>query len=424
MTHDAQPESEIRSDAADAHARAFEISARYAGWRVAAASALGVFCASLVIVSFPVLFRSFAHEFGWSREAVSRAFALAAGTGAVCAVPLGILVNRVPVRRIVVPSAIVFGLGFASLAMLGPRLEHLYGVFALLGAAAMGTSPVAYGRTVSGWFRARRGLALAMLVAGGALGGVLHPPAMEHAIGAFGWRGACVALGAFVVLVGVPIVALLVREAPVSDATEADSWSKPRFGAALRSRAFVLLALGILGGTLVQNAVIVHLFALLTDRGFDGAEAARALSLMAAAAVVGRLVSGYCVDRVSPKLVAVVTLLLAAWGAYLLASADTLTAASLAAMLVGFGTGGEADVVPYMLSKYFGLRALSTLYGIAWMAGAIGGAAGPVLLGRAFDRDGTYEHVLPRLACVAIVAALVMLALPRVPSGTDARVPA
>ena len=34
----------------------------------------------------------------------------------------------------------------------------------------------------------------------------------------------------------------------------------------------------------------------------------------------------------------------------------------IAAALIGFSTGGEADITPYLIGRYFGLRRLSTLY--------------------------------------------------------------
>jgi hypothetical protein len=51
-----------------------------------------------------------------------------------------------------------------------------------------------------------------------------------------------------------------------------------------------------------------------------------------------------------------------AFDAILLADASTVRAAALAVMLIGFGMGGEVDTLPFLLSRYFGLRSLSTLY--------------------------------------------------------------
>jgi hypothetical protein len=79
---------------------------------------------------------------------------------------------------------------------------------------------------------------------------------------------------------------------------------------------------------------------------------------------------------------------------------------------IGFGTGGEVDVIPYLLSRYFGIRSLATLFGVIWTAIGLASAAGPILMGRAFDATGSYASVLFALAVGVIAAAGLMLTLP------------
>jgi sugar phosphate permease len=384
----------------------------YAGWRVVLAAGVGVFFAALVVVTFPVFLVPWTREFSWSRQAVSGAFAIAALVAGVSAILIGQLLDRWGPRRIVIPSLIAFGCLFSSLALLTPRLGHLYAVFAALGIAGIGTSPVAYGRAVSTWFVSRRGLALALVITGGALGGVLHPPTTAALAAKIGWRGACVTLGALVLLIGVPLALRYVRERPGSRASP-QALEGAALAQGLRTRIFWLLAAVQLCATMVQNSVIVHLSALLTDRGVSPGRAAIALSAMAAAAVIGRLVTGMWIDRTFAPRLLIALMALAAAGAFLLSNASSLAVGVVAAVLVGFGTGGEADIIPYLLSRYFGLRSFSGLYGLVWFANAIGGALGPILMGRAFDTSGTYEQILVRLAVIAVVAALLALALPR-----------
>ena len=88
---------------------------------------------------------------------------------------------------------------------------------------------------------------------------------------------------------------------------------------------------------------------------------------------------------------------------------------------MGFGIGGESDVVPYLLSRYFGLRSFSTLYGVTWIAVVSAGAIGPILMGRAFDTTGSYETVLTRLAMLTMAAAMFMLLMPRYDSPLPVR---
>jgi hypothetical protein len=61
-----------------------ENSLRYEGWRVSAASGVGVFLSSLLIYTFAIFLKPIADEFSWSREQVSRAYSVAALTAGVC----------------------------------------------------------------------------------------------------------------------------------------------------------------------------------------------------------------------------------------------------------------------------------------------------------------------------------------------------
>ena len=119
----------------------------------------------------------------------------------------------------------VFGCAFASLALLTPHLWHLYPVFLILGIVGNGTAQMAYARAVSSWFDRRRGAALALVISGGAIGAMVLPPLAEALIQRAGWRGACVMLGAMVLVMGVPTVARFVREpSSVPRARTASRW--------------------------------------------------------------------------------------------------------------------------------------------------------------------------------------------------------
>jgi len=53
---------------------------------------------------------------------------------------------------------------------------------------------------------------------------------------------------------------------------------------------------------------------------------------------------------------------------------EQLARGSFAAALIGVGAGGEAAITPYLLTRYFGLRAFSALYGLTWTFYAAAGA--------------------------------------------------
>jgi hypothetical protein len=78
------------------------------------------------------------------------------------------------------------------------------------------------------------------------------------------------------------------------------------------------------------------------------------------------------------------------------------------------------DVIPYLLSRYFGIQALATLFGVIWTAVGLASTAGPILMARAFDATGSYASVLSALSVGVIAAAGLMLTLPPYrPPGAD-----
>jgi len=387
----------------------------YEGWRVAFGAAIGVFVsfASVVVYTFGVFLKPLAETFSWSRQDVSAAFGIAAVAVAICSPPLGHLLDRHGPRRIIVPCLVIFGTAFMSLALLTPRLWQLYLTAAIIGVVGNGTAQMAYSRTVASWFQRRRGVALAVMMCGGAVGAMVLPPIAEWLIRASGWRVAYLVLGGMILIIGIPNVLTLIRERPASAAGVHDDARGASVGEGLRSRIFWILVVVLFFSSIAQNGAIAHLSALLTDRGIPARGGALALSAMGGASLLGRFSTGWLLDRFFAGGVSFGLLTCAALGTFLLSSAHTLEIGVLAAALIGFGMGGEADVIPYVLSRYFGLRSFSVLYGFTWTAYAVAGGIGPTLMGRAFDLTGSYAALLVNLAIGILLVASLMLTLPQ-----------
>lgn len=386
------------------------------GWRVVAAAFPGVMTGfgALFVFTFSVFLKPLTGEFGWSREAVSAGFGMAAMTVAIVSPFLGRLLDRHPPHFVIVPCVALFGLAFASLGLLTPHLGHLYAICVLMGIAGNGTTQMGYSRAVSSWFTRRRGLALAVVMAGSGTGAMLLPPLAQALITGSGWRTAYFVLGALVLLCGIPLTALFVRQRPVPEGDAAGSGGAGvREG--LQSRAFWLIAATLFLGSLSVNGAITHLSPLLTDRGVSVTEAAVAASTLGLASFCGRLLTGLLLDRYFGPRVGVLLATVMAAGIGLLSIAESAGTGVAAAALIGFGLGGEADITPYLLTRYFGFRSFSTLYGLTWTAYAMAGGIGPVLLGRAFDLTGSYSALLTLLAGVTLVSAGLFALLPRYP---------
>ncbi len=136
--------------------------------------------------------------------------------------------------------------------------------------------------------------------------------------------------------------------------------------------------------------------------------------MIGATSLVGRLLTGIFLDRFFGPRVSQLMLLMTVLGILLLSVANSLTAGLIAAGFIGLSMGSEGDITPYLLGRYFGLKRFSTLYALTWTTYAIGGAAGPVLVGRVFDTMGSYRPItIQLLALPALIPCLLMFALPR-----------
>jgi MFS family permease len=391
-----------------------EDSFRYAGWRiiVAAFVGVGVSFAPMVPFTFSLFVVPLQSAFGWNREAISDAFAIAALTVAAVSPGLGSLLDRVPPRRVILPSILVFAGAMASLSLLRGHIAQYYLSYLLLGIVGNGTAQLAYSRAVLTWFRKRRGLALAIVLSGSGTGSIILPLIAQHVISTHGWRPAYLTLGA-IALLGFPLTALFVYNRPVKTATPVFSEPVVAVGPALRTRAFWIISVAVMLSAFSMNALIAHLAAILVGRGITASSAALALSALGISAIIARLFTGHLLDRLPAPFVALAVLLIAASGAAILAFAATPWLGIFGAILMGAGSGSEADVIPYMIAEYFGRKRFATLYGLSWTAYAIGGALGPILMGHGFDRAGTYVPLSVVLFSVpCFVAAFMQLLLP------------
>jgi len=394
-----------------------ERSLSYTGWRVTLAAFVGVMVsfAALVPYTFSLYLAPLQAEFGWKREAISRAFAIAALTVAACSPTIGTLLDRIAPRRVILPCIIVFACGIASLSLLRGNIAQFYGTYLLIGVVGNGTAQLAYSRAVLTWFEERRGLALAIVLTGSGTGSILLPIIAQHVMAAHGWRASYVVLGA-IALLGFPLTALLVRNRPSTSVAKRNE-APVRIGNVLRSHIFWLIAIPVMLGAFSMNAAIAHLAALLTDHSITASGAALALSMLGVSGIVGRLITGYLLDRLFAPFVSLGVLLISGAGIVTIAFATTTAGGILGAFLMGFGAGSEADVVPYLIAKYFGRARFSTLYGLSWTAYAIGGATGPVVMGHAFDKAGGYQPATVLLFAVPLLAgALLQLLFPRYPT--------
>jgi MFS family permease len=300
------PAQSVTSPAAEESSTAI-----FYGWRVVLVSALGLFWGiSIAVYSFSVFFKPLMQEFHAGRAAVSLAFTVQLFVGALSAAPAGWLIDRFGPRRMILIGTAIFGLILVANRLFTASLTQLYFFYVLLGLSIHGVGPIPYGMVISHWFDRRRGLALGLTMLGIGVGAVVMPFLAQTLIARFGWNTAYSILGASVLLIGWPTVACFLKEKPgdlglVCDGATAttslthDKGARHGFTAceAWRSRDFwVMVCAFILVSASVQGCV-VHMAAMLSDKGLSPHSAALGSSLIGAAVLIGRAGTGYLLDR-------------------------------------------------------------------------------------------------------------------------------
>jgi len=394
----------------------------FRGWWIVVAAAVGLFMGYVPIIgfSFSVFFRPLSLEFGWSRSEISLAFSLSLLALSVTLPLSGRLVDRIGARRVILPAALLFGLGLASFYFLSKNLWHLYSTYLFLGLVGSGTASVPYFKVISRWFNKRRGLALGVTMAGTGTGTFLMPLWAQSLIVTAGWRWAYVVIGAVVVAVTLPVVGLFLKERPenigllpdgANTAPNPESLGGITSRQARRSRPFWVMSSAFFLVSLSLNAFLIHIVPMLTDRGISANKAAVATSLIGGGTLLGRVFTGYLLDRFLASSVAAGVFCGAALGILLLWVKMSIAVALLGAFLLGLGLGAEGDIMAYLTGRQFGLRAFGEIYGSILTIYTVGAMIGPYLLGLVFDTMRSYDLTIGPAAASTLAAAALMTRL-------------
>jgi MFS family permease len=384
----------------------------------------GLFNTGFTLYFLPVL-----TELNLSRAATSLPFSLSRLEAALGAPFVGYLIDRFDVRVMLVAGTLLAGLGLILLS-----LTHSYLLFLLVF-----IGPLSFGfqagfnqatlAVVAHWFRRKRGLAMAIVQTGQAIGGVLIFPLVALAVLKLGWRTAAV-LSGLVVLTLLPLV-LFIRRSPESmgllpDGDRSPAQDRPPTGftppvddarefttrEALRTPTFWLLAAFHGLRNVPYAGVTVHLVPLLVWKGLDEPAAAFYVGLTALATVVSRPLTGWLGDRQSKQMIGAVGVLLGAAGLAVLAYGDgAWWALVLFAVLFSFGDGVNS-VTWALVGDVFGRAHFATIRGWISMFQSFASMPAAVYTGWVYDRTQSYTQALIAFVICYGAAAIVLWLVP------------
>jgi MFS family permease len=401
----------------------------FRGWVVVGAAFTALTVIFGVAYSFASFFASFQGEFGALRADVSLVFAISGFLWFTLGAFTGAYADRLGPRPMAIAGMLFLAIGLFA-ASRATTLTQIYATYSLGVGLGVGFVYVPAIGAVQPWFRKRLGLAAGLASAGVGMGTLITPYASVALIHALGWRGAFVALGGFVLVVGVTAAALLDNDPArhglhPDGATGEPGKPPPKAGLSLRetlrTRVFWIFFASLVLCTIGQAMPFAHLVPYARDHGHTEAFGAILIGLVGVGSVVGRFGLGGMSDRIGRRemlggVYAAMAVLFIAWAAF--SSAWVLAAFAL---LYGVSYGGFVGTCPPLATDYFGPKAISGVIGALYAGAGIGYLVGPLAAGVAFDLQKSYT--LPIGVAVALFCAAAALTRMLPPSGTRVQAP-
>jgi len=365
---------------------------------------------------------------GWSREAFGFTLAMQNLIWGLAQPFTGMIADRFGSTKVLLPGLLLYAAGLWVTAEAASTGTFLFGNGLLVGVALSGTAFGAVYGALSRIFPAEhRSWALGVAGAIGGLGQFCMVPFAQGLIDGTGWITALIVLAVTMVVLA-PMVALLRDDSRAADTSGADQQSMmAAIKEACSHRGFWLLNLGFLACGFQLAFIAGHMPAYLIDGGLGLEEASAALAIISLSNVAGTYLAGHLGGVMRRK--------------YLLSGLYFVRAAAMAVFVVmplspisvylfsfvmGFLWLGTVPLTNGLVSQIFGVRYITTLFGIVFFGHQLGSFFGVWLGGAVFDATGSYDLVWFGAVALGLIAAVVHLPIDdaRIERSSPAGVPA
>ena len=378
------------------------------------AAAAGIFMAPL------------SQEFGWGKAMASSGLSIAAISGALLSPFFGILIDRFGTRKLALPGLVLSGLcvtafGFAT----GNTVQWII-MWSLYSLACLAIKSTVWTTAVSGVFDKGRGLAIGVALSGSAISMTITPPLANYLINNFGWRHAFAWIG--LGWGGLTLLLCLfflfdahdIRRRPKVEgqASLVDIADLPGLTIAQAWRCNALWRIGIATFVMmfITIALNVHQYSILTVSGVSRTTAANYAALAGFFGILGKLITGWLLDRYRVNWVGGITLGSTAIAFAALLMPHPSTAVIVAAMLMnGYAAGTKLQIAGLLTSRYGGIRNFGKIFGMMATLIAAGSGLGPWAAGKIFDSYGSYQPFLWIGVAGSLIGGLIIAGMSRQP---------
>jgi MFS family permease len=349
--------------------------------------------------AYTVFLLAYIQEFHWTRAEASIAYSVSQLVSGASAPLVGLLVDRLGTRRVVMIGAALLGVG-----LLGSSFAHalwqvvlLYGVVMTVGANCLGM--VAFVPLLSKLFVRRRGMAFAVVQAANGFGRAISAPFAQFLITAISWRSAYLVQTVLLTVLIVPMTFLFRgAETKGRTASSASGPARPTRSWTLREAIvtyrFWLLFMVYMFTGMGSFFVSLHQIAFAVDRGFDPLYAASVLGMGALMSTPGVILTGILSDVIGREVSAVVTygvsIVGVAFGMLITGPGDHLLL-WLHACLFGLTWGARGPMITAKTADLFPGGNLGSILGVITIGSGLGAALGSWGAGMIFDLSGSYR---------------------------------
>lgn len=372
-------------------------------WPVVASAMAGLAAAHSHLYSMGVMIAPLESEFGWSRAKITSGLFIISMILFPLSPVLGAAIDRFGPRRIALSGILIYCLAVASLSLTQQSIWSWWLLWVFVGLGALFLTPTVWVTAITSLYSSSRGLALACLLSATGFMSFSGPLVTYFLVDNFGWRMAYVLWGAISATISIPLLFFFFSSAKdkrrtgaaVADHYDIVAQNGVSFREAVGSISFVKLAIAGPVMAVVFTAFIVNIVPILSYSGIGTATAAAIAGVTGIAQIIGRLSSGYLIDRFDARHVGAIVVLfpVIAVGLLILFGGSAFFAL-VAVFFFGLAAGSELDVLAYLSSRIFGARNFGAIFGAIMGMAALGGGIGPILGNMVYDHSNSYAALL------------------------------
>ena len=384
-------------------------------WGTVLAATVGVMasCITLVNYSLGIFVLPLSAEFGWARRDIMLATTFVSTGALLTSFIAGWLADRINLGWLIAVSQIMFGLAFCALSVFTDNLTVFYGIYLSMAFFAGGTLPITFTKIVASRFERHRGLAIGLTLAGTGLSGFVVPPVVGYFVNTYGWRVGYLAVAAFPLLFAMPLSLLFLRRAtPAANAVSGIASYGMTLAEAVRTWRYWVMVVAFFVASAAATVVSANAVPLLVGRGFAAQTAANLAGIYGLAVIAGRIIVGSLADKFWAPPIALAVLVPSAVATVLLVTIPlNVPIALLLIAILGLGTGAEGDLLSYIVTRYFGIKAYGKIFSGIFVAFIAAIAITAPLSGLAYDMTKSYTPAMLAAAGGWLLCGLLFMTL-------------